>query len=145
MGGRLRFFKRFFFELPKQARLAYCLVRDPRVPLYTKVAFAGGLGILLSPFINIPEGIPFIGELDALGMTLISVRLFIAACPDDVIIDLEQQIIEQRSVFDEDVRRGERIATLISRKFQHDPEHDVVGSVKRESEVQNSTTGGNVS
>ena len=130
--GRFRFFKRLFFELPKQLRLAYCLIRDPRVPTYTKVAYGGGLGILLSPWVNIPEVIPVVGELDAVAVSLLATKLFISACPDDVIIDLEQQIIEQRSVFDDDVRRGEKIATLIASKFRSDSEHDVLGSATRE-------------
>ena len=130
--GKFRFFKRLFFELPKQLRLAYCLIRDPRVPTYIKVAFGGGLGVLLSPVVNFPEMIPFVGELDAAAVTLIATKLFIKACPDDVIIDLEQQIIEQRSVFDDDVRRGEKIATLIASKFRSDSDHDVLGSAARE-------------
>jgi uncharacterized membrane protein YkvA (DUF1232 family) len=130
--GKFRFFKRLFFELPKQLRLAYCLIRDPRVPAYIKVAFGGGLGVLLSPAINLPEMIPLVGELDAVAVTLVATKLFISACPDDVIIDLEQQIIEQRSIFDDDVRRGEKIATLIASKFRSDSDHDVVGSATRE-------------
>jgi hypothetical protein len=66
-----------------------------------------------------------------LALSLLALRLFIAACPDDVVADIEQQILEGRSVFDEDLRNGERIATMVSRRFDHDdatPAHHVVDS-----------------
>jgi len=43
MLSRVRFFKRFVVDLPRQARLAYCLMRDPRVSLRTKIAFGAGI------------------------------------------------------------------------------------------------------
>ena len=119
MLSRVRFLKRFAVDLPRQARLAYCLVRDPRVPLRTKVAFGAGIGVIVTPFIDLPAAIPVIGELDMLALSLLALRLFIAACPDDAVVDVQQQILEGRSAFDEDLRNGERIATAISRRFQH--------------------------
>ncbi len=119
MLSRLRFLKRLAFDLPRQARLAYCLMRDKRVPLRTKVAFGAGIAVIVTPFVDLPAAIPVVGELDMVALSLLAVRLFIAACPDDVVIDVEQQILEGRSVFDEDLRNGERIATAISRRFDH--------------------------
>src|SRR5665213_3874903 len=116
MLSRVRFLKRFALDLPKQARLAYCLMRDPRVSRRTKAAFAAGIGVIVTPFIDLPSVIPFVGEIDMLALTLLAMRLFIAACPDDVVADVQQQILEGRSVFDED----ERIATALTRRFQHD-------------------------
>jgi uncharacterized membrane protein YkvA (DUF1232 family) len=120
MLSKVRFLKRFAVDLPRQARLAYCLMRDPRVPLRTKLAFGAGIGIIVTPFIDLPAAIPLVGELDMLALSLLALRLFIAACADDVVADIEQQILEGRSVFDEDLHNGERIATAISRRFQHD-------------------------
>ena len=114
---RLRWFKRLAVDLPRQARLAYCLVRDPRVPLRTRLAFAGGLGAIVTPFINLPESIPVVGELDMLALSLLAMRLFIAACPDDVVADIEQQVLEGRSTFDDDLRSGERVALWIAGRF----------------------------
>ena len=37
--SRLRSAKRLLVDLPRQLRLAYCLMRDHRVPRYTKAAF----------------------------------------------------------------------------------------------------------
>jgi uncharacterized membrane protein YkvA (DUF1232 family) len=119
MVSRVRFLKRFAVDLPRQARLAYCLMRDPRVPLRTKLAFGAGIGVIVTPFIDLPAAIPVIGELDMLALSLLALRLFIAACPDDAVVDVQQQILEGRSAFDEDVHNGERIATAIARRFQH--------------------------
>jgi uncharacterized membrane protein YkvA (DUF1232 family) len=117
---RLRFLKRLAIDLPRQARLAYCLMRDERVPLRTKLAFGAGIGVIVTPFIDLPAALPLVGELDMLALSMLAVRLFIAACPDDVVADAQQQILEGRSVFDEDLRNGERIATMIARRFHHD-------------------------
>ncbi len=122
MLNRLRFFKRLAVDLPRQIRLAYCLMRDPRVPLRTKAAFGAGIGVIVTPFIDLPAAIPVVGELDMLALSLLALRLFIAACPDDVVSDIEQQILEGRSAFDEDLRNGERIATMVARRFEHNDE-----------------------
>src|ERR1035441_2519091 len=43
MFSRLRWFKNLFHDLPRQIRLAYCLVRDPRRPIAPN---PGGLPVL---------------------------------------------------------------------------------------------------
>jgi len=120
MISRLRSLKRLVVDLPRQLRLAYCLMRDPRVPAYTKALFAGALAIVATPVIDIPMAIPVVGELDAIALTLLALRFFIAACPRYVVAEQEQLILEQRSRFDEDVRNGERIAIMLYRRFRHD-------------------------
>jgi uncharacterized membrane protein YkvA (DUF1232 family) len=119
MMSRVRFAKRLFVDLPKQLRLAYCLMRDPRVPAYTKAAFASGLALIALPVVNLPESIPFIGELDVVALTVIASRLFIAAAPTYVVEEQERLITERRSRFDEDVRNGEKIAVFLYRRFRH--------------------------
>jgi uncharacterized membrane protein YkvA (DUF1232 family) len=131
MLSRVRFLKRFAVDLPRQARLAYCLMRNPRVPRHTKIAFAAGMGVIVTPFVDLPAAIPLVGELDMLALSLLALRLFIAASPDDVVIDVQQQILEGRSAFDDDLHNGERIATAIARRFQSDnvaaPDHGEFG------------------
>ena len=83
--GRLRSAKRLLIDLPRQLRLAYCLMYDARVPRYTKLAFAGGLAVIALPVIDLPESIPVVGELDVIALSLLAVRLFIAACPRYVV------------------------------------------------------------
>jgi len=133
MSGRFRFFKRLFLELPQQLRLAYCLIRDPRVLATNKAAFGGGIVLALMPQLGISKRIPFLGEVDTLAISLLATKLFIQSCPDDVVIDVEQQIIEQRSIFDDDVRRGEEIALSIFGRFRGEPVHDIYGTSMRDT------------
>src|SRR5579864_2263895 len=120
MGRRVRWVKQLLFDLPRQLRLAYCLFRDDRVPAYVKGAFAAALGVIALPIVDIPAAIPFVGELDMLALTMLAVRLFIAACPRYVVTEQERLIVERHSSFDEDVRRGERIALMIYRRLRPD-------------------------
>jgi uncharacterized membrane protein YkvA (DUF1232 family) len=124
MLNRFRFFKRLVRDLPQQFRLAYCLFRDPRVPIPTKAAVAAVMGVIVTPFIDIPEVLPLVGELDVLALTLLALKLFVVMCPPEVVAEQEQLIIEQRSRFDEDLRNGERLISAIWRRF-HSEHEDV--------------------
>ena len=128
MGRRVRWVKQLVVELPRQLRLAYCLFRDERVPMYVKAAFMGALGVIALPIVDLPAVIPFVGELDVLALTLLSVRLFIAACPRYVIEEQERLIIQRRRRFDEDVRRGERIAIMIYHRLRPEEQADLGGT-----------------
>jgi len=130
---RIRSLKRLVVDLPLRLRLAYCLMRDPRVPAYTKALFAGTLAIVVTPVIDLPVAIPVIGELDAIALTLLAVRVFIAACPGYVVAEQEQLILEQRSRFDDDLRNGERLAIALYRRFRHPDDVEVTGSRARQT------------
>jgi len=131
--GRLRSAKRLLIDLPRQLRLAYCLMYDARVPRYTKLAFAGGLAVIALPVIDLPESIPVVGELDVIALSLLAVRLFIAACPRYVVEEQERLINERVSRFDEDVRTGQRVAMVLSRRFRMDSEVDLTGNTAQPS------------
>lgn len=127
MLGRLRLLKRLAVDLPRQARLAYCLVRDPRVPRAPKLALLTAVGVIVTPFIDLPAAVPLVGELDVLALSLVAVRLFVAACPREVVESVQTEIAEGRSVFDGDVARGERLATaLAGRLRRHEPAEEQV-------------------
>ena len=126
MMKRVRGFKLLLFDLPLQLRLAYCLFRDPRVPAYVKIAFAAALGVIATPIVDLPAALPIIGELDVLALTVLAVRLFIAACPRYLVEEQERLIQERRSRFDDDVRNGERIALLIYRRFSHQDQAETI-------------------
>jgi uncharacterized membrane protein YkvA (DUF1232 family) len=113
MFDRLRWFKNLFHDLPQQLRLAYCLVRDPRVPIAPKAGVLAALGLAVTPVIEVPETIPLIGDLDMLAVTMVALRVFIALCPADVVAEQERLIAERRSRFDDDVRAAERLVTAI--------------------------------
>jgi uncharacterized membrane protein YkvA (DUF1232 family) len=132
MMKRFRGVRLLLIDLPLQLRLAYCLLRDPRVPAYVKIAFAAALGVIATPIVDLPASLPLVGEFDVLALTVLAVRLFIAACPRYLVEEQERLIQERRSRFDDDVRRGERIALLLFRRLSHQEQADIVG---RESPV----------
>ena len=129
MFSRLRWFKNLFHDLPRQIRLAYCLVRDPRVPIAPKAAVLAVLGLVVTPVIDLPDEIPLVGELDSLAVAMVALRVFIAVCPPEVVAEQERLIAERRSRFDNDVRAGERLARVIWRKLRPGPD-DQAGTVR---------------
>ncbi|HYA00052.1 MAG TPA: hypothetical protein VEK76_06835 [Candidatus Binatia bacterium] len=121
MLDRLRWFKRLVLDLPRQLRLAYCLFRDPRVPLAPKAGLAAALGLIITPVIDLPEAVPIIGEIDAVALTLLALRAFTALCPAEVVTEQERLIAEGRSRFDQDVAAGERLALALTRRLRRGP------------------------
>lgn len=140
----MRWARTLLFELPRQLRLAYCLFRDDRVPVYVKGAFAAALGVIALPMVNLPKQIPIVGELDTLALTLLAVRLFTAACPRYVVSDQERLIMERRSRFDDDVRRGEHVAVLIYRRLRPEDRHDYNGAPPAAGSMVTQTVAGGV-
>jgi uncharacterized membrane protein YkvA (DUF1232 family) len=138
MFSRLRWFKNLFHDLPRQIRLAYCLIRDPRVPIAPKAGILAALGLVVTPVINLPEEIPLVGELDSLAVAMVALRVFIAVCPPEVVAEQERLIAERRSRFDDDVRAGERLAMRIWHKLRPEPDHsaETVRTIELETETE---------
>jgi uncharacterized membrane protein YkvA (DUF1232 family) len=124
MPGRFRMLRQLILELPRNLKLAYCLAYDPRVPLVNKVALAAALGVIVTPFIDIPDWIPVFGELNILALTVLATHLFIATADTQLVAEQEALIAARRSRFDEDVESGKRVAMVISARFTggHDRE-----------------------
>src|SRR5437016_6753710 len=70
-------------EVPKHGKLAYCLLRDDRVPSAPKAVLLAALAVIVSP-IDFPAWIPVLGELDMLALGLLAVQTFIEACPEEI-------------------------------------------------------------
>jgi uncharacterized membrane protein YkvA (DUF1232 family) len=90
-------------EVPKNGKLAYCLLRDERVPRAPKLVLLAAIGVILSP-IDFPAWIPVLGELDVLALGILAVQTFIEACPEDVRREHEAALSAKDSIFDRDVR-----------------------------------------
>jgi uncharacterized membrane protein YkvA (DUF1232 family) len=88
-------------EVPMHAKLAYCLVRDGRVPMAPKAAVLGALGLIVSP-IDFPAWIPVIGELDMLALGILAVKTFVDACPEEIVADNRAAIRAGTSAWDRD-------------------------------------------
>lgn len=89
-------------DVPRHGKLAYCLMRDERVPAAPKAALLLALGALLSP-IDFPAWIPVVGELDMLALAVLAVKVFVDACPEDLAMEHEAAIRRGESVFDQDL------------------------------------------
>jgi uncharacterized membrane protein YkvA (DUF1232 family) len=126
---RLSFLKRLVRDLPRQAKLTYCLLHDPRVPAASKAGVMAALVLIVTPFVNLPAWVPVVGEMDVLALTLVATRLFISAAPQDVVEEHEDLIKERRSRFDLDVARGHKLAVALSHRFAHEhkPDMEFVG------------------
>ena len=93
----------FLFEVPRQAKLAYCLLRDERVPAAPKAALLTALGIIVSP-LDFPAWVPVLGELDMLALGVLAVKVFVEACPDELVREHRQALERGDSLFDRDFR-----------------------------------------
>ncbi|MGH7904652.1 MAG: YkvA family protein [Candidatus Dormibacteraceae bacterium] len=99
----LGFVRHLVLDVPRQGKLAYCLLRDERVPSAPKAALLGGLGLIVSP-LDLPAWIPVVGELDMLALGVLAVRVFVQACPDELVEEHRQALKRGDSRFHEDVR-----------------------------------------
>jgi uncharacterized membrane protein YkvA (DUF1232 family) len=101
-------------DVPKQGKLAYCLLRDDRVPRAPKLVLLGALAVIVGP-LDFPAWIPVLGELDMLALGVLAVKVFVDACPEELVREQEARLKRGESAFDHDigaltrlVRRGSR-------------------------------------
>ena len=88
-------------EVPKHGKLAYCLLRDERVPRAPKAVLLAALAVIVSP-IDLPAWVPLVGELDMLALTILAVQTFIEACPEDIRREHQAALDAKTSTFDRD-------------------------------------------
>ncbi len=72
-------------SIVRQARLAWRLLLDARVPLWTKMILPASLIYVVSPVDFIPDVIPGLGQLDDLAIVVLGVKLFIDLCPPAIV------------------------------------------------------------
>jgi uncharacterized membrane protein YkvA (DUF1232 family) len=95
--------KAILVDVPRHGKLAYCLLRDERVPKAPKAVLLAALGLIVSP-LDFPAWIPVLGELDMLALGILAVETFIEACPEDIRKEHQEAIKAKESIFDRDVR-----------------------------------------
>jgi uncharacterized membrane protein YkvA (DUF1232 family) len=128
--------KSVLVDVPRHGKLAYCLVRDDRVPAAPKVVLLGALGIIVSP-LNFPKFIPVLGELDMLALGILAVETFVAACPEEIRREHEAALKAKESVWDRDVRDTVsaarhgmgRLVYRIRSRARHRDEHESISEV----------------
>jgi uncharacterized membrane protein YkvA (DUF1232 family) len=131
--------KEILVDVPRHGKLAYCLLRDERVPAAPKAVLLGALALIVSP-IDFPAWIPLVGELDMLALGILAVETFIAACPEEVRREHEEAIKAKQSIFDRDVHdttgaarygAGRMLKRIRSRFRRGDEEYQSVSEVGR--------------
>ncbi len=128
--------KTVVFDVPKHGKLAYCLLRDDRVPKAPKVVLLAALGLIASP-LNFPKWIPVLGELDILALGILAVETFIAACPVDIRREHEAALKAKQSVWDRDVRDTVsaarhgigRVVHRVGSRVRHRDEYESISEV----------------
>ena len=95
--------KELLVDVPRHGKLAYCLLRDERVPAAPKAVLLGALLLIVSP-IDLPAWVPLMGELDMLALAVLAVSTFIEACPEDIRREHEEALKAGESTFDRDFR-----------------------------------------
>jgi uncharacterized membrane protein YkvA (DUF1232 family) len=95
--------KAVLVDVPKHGKLAYCLMRDDRVPTAPKAVLGAALGLIVSP-LDFPAWVPVLGELDMLALGILAVETFVEACPAEIRREHEAALEAKQSVWDRDVR-----------------------------------------
>ena len=101
-------------EVPRNAKLAYCLLRDERIPVAPRAALTGTLALIVSP-IDLPAWIPVIGDLDMLALAVLAVKVFIEACPEPLVQEHRAAMKRKDSIVDRDLRL---LRSLLRREAQ---------------------------
>lgn len=95
--------KTVLVDVPTRGKLAYCLLRDDRIPAAPKAVLGAALAVIASPF-DFPAWIPVLGELDMLALAILAVDTFVEACPEDIRREHEAALQAKTSVWDRDLR-----------------------------------------
>jgi len=128
--------KEILVDVPRHGKLAYCLLRDERVPTAPKAVLLAALGLIVSP-IDLPAWIPVVGELDMVALGVLAVETFIEACPDDIRREHEEALKAKQSLWDKDVRDtvaaarhgGGRLFSRVRSRFRRRDEYESVSEV----------------
>ncbi len=72
--------------LISNARLAWRLLREPRVPIWPKAVPLAALVYLVFPLDFIPDVLPFVGEIDDLAVVLLALQAFLFLCPSRAVL-----------------------------------------------------------
>jgi uncharacterized membrane protein YkvA (DUF1232 family) len=102
----LRLLRRIAKELPRYGKLTYCLYRDPRVPQRNKIALAAAIALILNPVVDVPLRLPVFGEMDAVALTVLAIRMFVDRAPKEVVAEHQERIALGTSIFDQDIRES---------------------------------------
>lgn len=67
---------------------------------------AAALAAAWNPLIDVPLWVPVLGEMDAMAITILAIKLFVDKAPPEVVHEHQERIDLGTSQFDQDVRDG---------------------------------------
>jgi uncharacterized membrane protein YkvA (DUF1232 family) len=97
------------WALFRQARLAFRLLRDERVPTMAKLVVPAALLYVASPLDFVPDLFPLVGQVDDLGILVLGVLAFIKLCPGQLVAEHEAALDGQEAPNPGPARRGESV------------------------------------
>ncbi|MFP4439775.1 MAG: YkvA family protein [Chloroflexaceae bacterium] len=86
------FHPRYWQQMVGELTIVWKLVRNNRVPLYTKTIPGIVLAYLIIPIDVIPDFLPLLGQIDDLAILMLALRLFVRLAPGEVVKGYEQQM-----------------------------------------------------
>src|SRR5438876_9574901 len=95
--------KTVLFDVPRHGKLAYCLMRDERIPAAPKELLVGALGVIVSP-LDLPAWIAVVGELVMQDPRVLDGETAIDVCTEDIRREHEGWLKAKESVWDRDLR-----------------------------------------
>ena len=75
------------FEIWRSMQLVWRLMADPRVPFLPKLIVPLVAVYVLSPLDVVPDVLLVLGQLDDIALLFFGTKLFINACPPDVVME----------------------------------------------------------
>ena len=96
-------------QLPAYARLAWDLLRDPRVPGEQKLILGAVGAYVLFPLDIIPDFIPGLGQVDDIAVVLLGLRWFINAAPEDLVSEHLAKIGKNDDDMTRDLAEAQRL------------------------------------
>jgi uncharacterized membrane protein YkvA (DUF1232 family) len=103
-------------RLPGYWRMAWALVRDPRVPATGRRWLVGAGLYNFSPIDPVPGIIPVLGQLDDYAVLLLAVRKALRAAPEAVREEHLAQARVTMEIIDGDLREMRRVAGHVTRR-----------------------------
>ena len=86
------------FRLFSHLRLAFRLLREPRVPILTKALPALAVAYVIWPLDILPDLVPLLGQIDDIGLVLLAVELFMRICPPAA-VDFHRSAIARKQKY----------------------------------------------
>jgi len=103
-------------RLPKYAKLAWLLLKDPGLPSKQKAALMAAVGYSISPLDAIPGIIPVVGQLDDLALVLFTIRWVLRSIPAERAEEYFSQSGLTADILEKDLQTVKRSGARILRK-----------------------------